>query len=147
MITIKILKKPTNAALESLNHLMSQMSLGPVPPKKISSKEFKELLAQKELNFLVAEAGKKAIGILNLYFIRLPSGLMAVIEDLVIDEPYRRWGVGPLLVKKAIEMAKARKARHISLRTNPKRVEANKLYLAMGFHRMETNFYRINLFK
>ena len=90
---------------------------------------------------------KKAIGILNLYFIRLPSGLMAVIEDLVIDEPYRRWGVGPLLVKKAIEMAKARKARHISLRTNPKRVEANKLYLAMGFHRMETNFYRINLFK
>ena len=151
MVKIKVLKKPNAAALKAVNRMMAQMSLSPTPAKPTSPKLFLEMLSQKNYSFLLAEAdltsGKDIVGILILYFVRVPSGPMAILEDLVIDEKYRGWGVGALLVKEAIEMAKKRKARHISLRTNPKRIEANKMYLSMGFHKMETNFYRINLFK
>jgi len=149
MLEIKVLKKNSVATLKEVNRLMSQMSLSAVPPKAISAKDFREILSQKNLSFLIAEAkiagSKKVVGILSLYFVRLPSGLIAVIEDLVVDHPYRLLGVAPLLVKQAIAMAVARRARHISLRTNPQRAEANKLYQSMGFQKRETNFYRINL--
>lgn len=152
MIEIKVLKKVSGSTLAAVNHLMSQMSLGATLARKISPKEFRELLGQKCLSFLTAEAsvagGKsKIIGMLSLYFVSLPSGLIAIVEDLVVDRPYRLFGAAPLLVKKAIEMANRKKARHISLRTNPERAEANKFYLSMGFQKRETNFYRINLFK
>ena len=151
MIEIKILKKSNAETLKAVNHLMSQMSLGPPPPKEISPKIFRDLLAQKNLNFLTAESKitgkKKIIGILSLYFVYLPSGLIAVIEDLIVDRPYRLLGVAPLLTQKAISLAFAKKARHISLRTNPQRKEANKFYLSTGFQKQETNFYRMNLSK
>ncbi len=85
------------------------------------------------------------IGFVIIYFIRIASGFFAVAEDLVVDEPYRRWGIGRLLMEYGIEMAEKKHARHISLRTNPKRTDANKLYRQMGFKQMPTNFFRINL--
>ncbi len=85
------------------------------------------------------------IGFLAIYLVRIPSGLLAVVEDLIVDEPYRKRGVGRLLMEYAIDLAEKKGARHISLRTNPQRIAANKLYEQMGFRLMTTNFFRINL--
>lgn len=137
--------------MEAVNYLMGQMSLSATRPKPLTSAMMKAMLSQKNVYFLAAVAdstgNEKIIGLLTIYFIRIPSGLTCVAEDLIIDEPYRKWGVGRILMERGIELAKEKRARHISLRTNPKRVEANKLYQALGFQKMETNFYRINLFK
>jgi len=151
MIEIKILKKATADLLEAVNRLMGQMSLSRTRPKPLTPAILTLLLAQENVYFLAAVAdykGKeKIVGALTIYFVRIPSGLTCVAEDLIIDEPYRKWGIGRILMERGIELAKAKRSRHISLRTNPKRLEANKLYQALGFKRMETNFYRINLYK
>lgn len=147
-LNIQILKKPTPKALKDVSSLMRQISLTSVPPKPLSISSFREILNQSAVNFITAsKSDGEIVAILILYFIRIPSGLTAILEDLVVDEKYHKWGVGRLVVEKAIEIAQKNKARHLSLRTNPIREEANKLYQAMGFNIMKTNFYRLNLFK
>ncbi len=148
MIKIQLLKKADPQALQVINHLMSQMSLTRMRPKKISLKKFKFMLSQPGLYLFTARSeSEKIIGMVSLYFVGLPSGLHAVVEDLIVDKPYRYFGIGRLLMEKVIKLATVRKARHLSLRTNSKRLEAMKLYEALGFNNRPTNFYRINLFK
>jgi len=146
---IKILKHATTANLKDINRLLSQLSLGKTPPRPLIYGQFTSLLKQKNMFFLVVMSGAGAkgriIGFVVMYLIRIPSGLLAVAEDLIIDEPYRKWGIGRLLMEYAVVLAEKKYARHISLRTNPQRIEANKLYEQMGFHLMPTNFFRINL--
>ncbi|MDP3800078.1 MAG: GNAT family N-acetyltransferase [bacterium] len=147
-LNIQILKKPTPQALKNVNFLMRQISLTKIPPKPLSTALFKDIINQDGVNFItVSKSDGEIVAILILYFVRIPSGLTAILEDLIVDEKYHKWGIGRLLVEKAIEIAKNKKARHLSLRTNPIREEANKLYQAMGFNIMKTNFYRLNLFK
>lgn len=147
-LNIEILKNPTPQALKNVNILMRQISLTSVPPKPLSRALFKDILNQENINFITAsKSDGEIIAILILYFVKIPSGLTAILEDLIVDEKYHKWGVGRLLIERAIEIAKKNKARHLSLRTNPIREEANKLYQAMGFNIMKTNFYRLNLFK
>lgn len=150
MIKIVRLKTFSAKTLAGVNYLLAQMGLTNVQPRPLTRKIFEELLSQDNVYLLVARGSEKEnqklVGMLVLYFIRVPSGLLAILEDLVVDSPYRKWGVGRLLVEKAIEIAKTKHARHLSLRTNPIRMEANKLYQALGFKLMKTNFYRLNLF-
>ena len=151
MIKIVRLENFNRRALAEVNHLVSQMGLTNVPPKKLTHRTFTELLSQKSVYFLTAKPGSKKedkiLGIITLYLVRIPTGLIALTEDLIVDLPYRSWGVGRLLVEESVRIARENHARHISLRTNPKRLDANKLCQALGFAKMETNFYRINLFK
>ena len=148
IIRIKNYKPET---IREVNRLMSQVSLTKHSPKPLTEEAFKSLIRQKEVMLFGAYSDNKKtskiFGIITIYFVRIPSGLTAVLEDLVIGEPYRKWGVGRVLVETCINLARQRKARHINLRTNPLRIEANKLYQAIGFNLMKTNFYRINLFK
>ena len=149
MIKIIRLKTFDVKALKDINNLLVQIGLTKIMPGVLTDKVFKELLSQKNVYLLVARSdspNQKLVGMLVLYFIRVPSGLYAVLEDLVVDKPYRKWGVGRLLVEESVRLARSQKARRISLRTNPIRLEANALYEAMGFKLMKTNFYRINLF-
>lgn len=147
--SVTILRKATPAALKDINHLVAQLSLGLKPCASLTYAELKDLLLQKNAFFqtVAVQDGKrkKIIGFQMLYFMRIPSGVLAVLEDLIVEEAYRKWGVGRMLMEYAIDYAEKKGARHISLRTNPKREEANKLYQQMGFHLMTTNFYRINL--
>lgn len=148
MFRIIILKKHSAKSLQDINRLLSQIGLTSVKPKPVSPVLFKSILAQPNLKFIAAVAGDGTIvGMLILYFIRIPSGLSAWLEDLVVDTKLRQWGLGRSLVEKAIMLAKKKKARHLSLRTNPVRTQANKLYQQLGFFKVETNFYRINLFR
>ena len=146
---IIMLKKGTPKALKEVNHLLSQLSITAIRPLPLTSSQFSTILAQKNLFFLAAmsSAGARGtiIGFLIIYLVRLPSGLIAMAEDLIVDEPYRKWGIGRILVEQGINFAEEKGARHLSLRTNPKRIEANKLYPQVGMHLMIGNFYRINL--
>lgn len=150
MFKITQLRQAAPPALKEINSLVSKLSLSQVSPKKLTQGFFKKLLDQKDFFLFAATVphgvNNRIVGTLSVYFVRIPTGLIAVAEDLIVEEAYRRWGVGRLLMEKGIEIARSRRARHISLRTNPKRVEANRLYRSLGFKQMDTNFYRINLF-
>lgn len=147
--TITILKKDTHEDLKEINRLIAGLSLGKIPPPPLTRSQLKQILAQKNVFVLTVSIGtgknKKIIGFLTVYLVRIPSGIIAMLEDLLVDEEYRKWGIGRLLMEYGIALAEKKHSRHVSLRTNPLRVEANKLYEQLGFHRMTTNFFRINL--
>jgi len=63
----------------------------------------------------------------------------------VVDELFRGKGIGKKLIHKLIDIARKKKAKHISLYTNTKRVAANVMYQEMGFFKKDANYYRINL--
>lgn len=56
-----------------------------------------------------------------------------VIEDVVVDEQYRRQGVGELLMRGAELHAKARNCSYIMLITDRDRVGSQRFYLSLGY--------------
>ena len=91
-----------------------------------------------------AEAGD-IIGSLTLVLFRIPTGLRARIEDVVVDESARGAGVGKALNLAAVERAEAEGARSVDLTSSPAREAANEMYLSLGFKQRDTNVYRLEL--
>ena len=93
----------------------------------------------------LAELDGAVVGSLTLAFYRIPTGLKAWIEDVVVDESARGHGVGEALNLAAIDEARARGAKNVSLTSRPSREAANRLYQRLGFEPYETNLYRFTL--
>ena len=85
------------------------------------------------------------VGTLTLAMFRIPTGLRAWIEDVVVDESVRGKGVGAALTEAAIERARREGAKTVDLTSRPTREAANRLYKRVGFEVRETNVYRIKL--
>jgi ribosomal protein S18 acetylase RimI-like enzyme len=76
---------------------------------------------------------------------RIPYAGKAYIDDLFIDEKFRKIGIATRLMQKAVENAKAHKASYIEFTSNPQRIESNNLYSKLGFTKRETNVYRLSI--
>lgn len=85
------------------------------------------------------------VGTMTLVLFRIPTGMRARIEDVVVDEAARGRGVVDALTARAIDLARAAGARNVDLTSNPGRVAANKVYQRLGFEQRETNVYRFEL--
>ncbi len=85
------------------------------------------------------------VGSLTLALYAVPTGLKAWIEDVVVDEASSRQGIGEALNQAAIEEARRRGSKDVSLTSRPSRQAANRLYERIGFERRETNVYRYKL--
>ncbi len=85
------------------------------------------------------------VGTLTLAFFRIPTGLQARIEDVVVDADARGRGIGARLSEVAIDRAREAGAKSVGLTSRPSREAANRLYLRMGFDIRETNVYRLKL--
>ncbi|MDP3764333.1 MAG: GNAT family N-acetyltransferase [bacterium] len=149
MFKIQILRKFSTKVLQDINQLLPQLALSSVPPKLLTPARLKRLLKQNNVYLVtVVDSSQKLsriIAMATVYLVYIPTGAISVIEDVVVDMAYRGKGLGRKLTEKLIEIAMAKKAKHISVRTNPVRIESNAMYISMGFIKKETNFYRINL--
>ena len=85
------------------------------------------------------------VGSLTLALFRIPTGLRAWIEDVVVDEAARGRGVGAALNHAALERARSEGAKTVDLTSRPTREVANRLYQRLGFEPRNTNVYRYNL--
>ena len=94
---------------------------------------------------LAAREGATIIGVLTLHLYRIPTGLQAQIDDVVVDHTVRGRGIGEALTRDAIERARGARARAIHLTSHPYREAANRLYQRIGFERRDTNVYRYKL--
>jgi len=99
---------------------------------------------------LVAEdpgvEGESAIlGSLTLAIFRIPTGLRAWIEDVVVDGSARGRGVGEALSRAAMDRAREVGATTVDLTSRPSREAANRLYRRLGFEQRATNVYRLGL--
>ena len=88
---------------------------------------------------------RQIVGSLTLALFRIPTGLRAWIEDVVVDDAARGKGVGEALSRAAIARAKAAGAVSVDLTSRPSREAANRLYQRIGFELRETNVWRYNL--
>lgn len=85
------------------------------------------------------------VGSLTLALFRIPTGMRAWIEDVVVDQAVRGQGVGIALNEAALARARAEGAKTVDLTSRPSREVANRLYKRIGFEQRDTNVYRYNL--
>ncbi len=130
---------------EAFDRLTPQLSSSNPPP---TDDELKAVIASPATVLFVArdpDSGGRVVGSLTLALFRLPTGLRAWIEDVVVDESARGQGVGEALNRAALDRARAEGARTVDLTSRPTREVANRLYQRLGFVQRQTNIYRYDL--
>lgn len=128
--------------LEALNRLIPQLSSSSPPP---SREHLEALVDSKDTVLFVARVDGRILGSLTLACYRIPTGTKAWIEDVVVDADARGHGIGALLNQAALDEARSRGAKDVSLTSRPSREAANRLYRRIGFEPRETNVYRYTL--
>jgi ribosomal protein S18 acetylase RimI-like enzyme len=147
MIEITESTEVTPELVEAFERLTPQLSRSNPPP---TSGELAEIASSEATILLVArdperQGADAIVGSLTLALFRIPTGLRAWIEDVVVDDSVRGQGVGEALNRCALEMARLRGARTVDLTSRPSRDAANRLYRRLGFEPRETNVYRYDL--
>ncbi len=105
----------------------------------------REIVEAPANTVLIARDGRdngRIVGMLTLVVFRIPTGVRAWIEDVVVDEAARGRGVGEALSQEAIQRAVGVGARTVELTSRPSREGANRLYQRLGFVRRDSNVYR-----
>ena len=132
----------TAEVIEAVGRLVPQLSRSaPVPTEG----ELSEIVASPATILIAARSdgpGGLIAGLLTLAVFRIPTGVRAWIEDVVVDESWRGRGVGGALTREALRRAAAAGARTVDLTSRPSREAANRLYRGLGFVERETNVYR-----
>lgn len=140
---IDIVTRADDALLEAFQRLIPQLTNDNPPP---TLDELTALVAEASSTLLVARSSShQIVGALSLTIYRVPTGIRAIIEDVIVDGPARGQGVGQALLQRALQIAKQKGAAGISLTSNPLRVAANRLYVKLGFVKRETNAYHMKL--
>jgi len=128
--------------VEAFNRLIPQLSSSSPPP---SRDHLAALVDSEDTVLFVARVDGRIMGSLTLALYRIPTGTKAWIEDVVVDADARGHGVGELLNQAALDDARSRGAKDVSLTSRPSREAANRLYRRIGFEPRETNVYRYTL--
>jgi len=139
-VNIEIQKSTTAELLNAFTRLIPQLKIS-FPP--LTRDELTALLSSDASTLLTArdEATGQIVGMLTLIVYRVPTGIRARIEDVVVDESLRGRGIAVELVQRALEIARQKGADGVALTSNPKREAANRLYQKVGFKKWETNVY------
>lgn len=136
---VTVCEAVTDEVVEAFARLIPQLSSSNPPP----SREQLEALVRSEASTLfIARVDGRIVGSLTLATFRIPTGVRAWIEDVVVDESARGHGVGEALNRAALDRAQAEGAITVELTSRPSREAANRLYLRMGFVTRDTNVYR-----
>ncbi|MCY3850445.1 MAG: GNAT family N-acetyltransferase [Acidimicrobiaceae bacterium] len=141
MVEIYEATEVTTELVEAMARLVPQLSRSNPPP---SASALQEIVDSDAVTLLIARDHSGVVGTLTLVLFRIPTGIRAWIEDVVVDEGARGCGVGRSLNEAAIEHALAAGAVSVDLTSRPSREEANRLYQRMGFSKRETNVYRFS---
>jgi ribosomal protein S18 acetylase RimI-like enzyme len=141
-----VVTEATEASAELVDafaRLIPQLSSSNPPP---TAEEVADMVAAPSSVVLVARDGASGVilGSLTLALFRIPTGVRAWIEDVVVDESARGRGVGESLTRHALDRARAAGARTVDLTSRPSRAAANRLYQRVGFTERSTNIYRFS---
>jgi ribosomal protein S18 acetylase RimI-like enzyme len=91
-----------------------------------SREQMQEMITSPATQLLLARSDGKIIGVLMLVLFRIPTGLRAWIEDVVVDGDARGKGAGEALTRAAVASAIERGARTVDLTSRPSREAANR---------------------
>ncbi len=138
-VEVERARRATPELVEAMASLVPQLSKSSPPP---SLEELEALIGSDASILLMAVDGERVVGTLTLVVFRVPTGVRAWIEDVVVDDAARGRGVGSALVRAALREAAELGAKSVDLTSRPAREAANRLYQSLGFVRRESNLYR-----
>ena len=142
-VTVAELEAVGPDEVAAFGRLIPQLSRSSPPPDE---RELREVVATPGTVVLVArDDDGTVLGSLTLVTFRIPTGMRAWIEDVVVDEAASRRGVGSALNRAALDAARARGCKTVDLTSRPSREAANRLYQRLGFEARDTNVYRFEL--
>ena len=142
MVTIEEVKKVDGELVKAFERLTPQLSSSSPPP---TEKELASIVTSRSTVLFVARDDGEIVGSLSLVLFRIPTGLRAWIEDVVVNGAARGKGVGEALNRAAIERASKAGAKTVDLTSRPSRESANRLYQRLGFQLRTSNVYRFEL--
>ena len=131
--------EPTPELLAACHRLIPQLSASSQP---LTYDELCDIIDSPCTTFFVARSSGSIVGMLTLAMFRIPTGIRAWIEDVVVDASLRGSGIGEVLNRTALEFARSYGARTVDLTSRPTRESANRLYQRIGFVARDTNVYR-----
>jgi ribosomal protein S18 acetylase RimI-like enzyme len=138
--TVEVATEVTPELVEAFARLIPQVSSSNPPPQEA---ELAEMVGSPTTTVFLARAEDGTIaGTLTLCTFRIPTGIRAWIEDVVVDDAARGQGAGTALTRAAVDEATRQGARTVDLTSRPSREDANRLYKRLGFQLRETNVYR-----
>jgi ribosomal protein S18 acetylase RimI-like enzyme len=132
----------TSEVVLAFESLIPQLSRSNPAPTEA---ELNEMVSSPASDVFIARVDGNIVGSLTLVTFRIPTGIRAWIEDVVVDESARGHGVGEALNQAAIAEAQHRGAVTVDLTSRPSREAANRLYQRIGFVQRDTNVYRYSL--
>ena len=105
-----------------------------LPPDKFH-RIYDCILDNPDCEVIVAEKDGEIIAMMDVDFREsfFHGGLTMQIEDLIVDERFRRQGIGQRMVGLAEAMARRRNCRSIELNSDLYREETHKFWQAMGY--------------
>jgi len=140
MVTLRNLEKKDS---DQVALLIKQLTQNIIEPENLA-KRIKRLVNQKNSQFLVAESQGKIVGFAGLVWYVIPSkGLIAWVEELVVDNQNRRQGIGRVLMESLLVLAERKKIKQIKLTSTQL---AKNLNEKLGFIKKNHDYLIKNLF-
>ena len=140
MVRVEVISQVTGELVDAFARLVPQLSKSNPPP---TERELAAIVTSRgSVLFMAYDEDDEIVGSLTLVLFRIPTGLRAWIEDVVVDESARGKGVGHKLNEAAIDYARKAGAKTVELTSRPAREHANRLYQQLGFQARDTNVYR-----
>ena len=136
---MEILDQVTDEVVEAFGRLLPQLSSSAKP---LDAAAIAAVVSSPAVKVLLARSEGQITGSLSLVLFRIPTGMRAWIEDVVVDEAARGQGIGAALTQEALRLAREAGARTVDLSTRPSRVAAGRLYEREGFIQRDTRMYR-----
>jgi len=128
--------------VEAMAALIPQLSSSSPAP---TMAQLRSIIESPDSVLYLAWLDGRIVGTLTLALYRMPTGVKAWIEDVVVDGSARGHGVGESLNLAAIAEAAQRGAKNVNLTSRSSRQAANRLYRRLGFVPYDTNVYRYTI--
>ena len=141
-IRLSVATEVTEELVAAFAHLVPQLSASANPPDRDALAEIVGAPCNTVLLARDPSHGMQIVGSLTLVVFRIPSGMRAWIEDVVVDARARGRGVGEALTQEAVRLALDRGAQTVDLTSRQSREAARRLYEKVGFTVRETGVYR-----
>jgi ribosomal protein S18 acetylase RimI-like enzyme len=138
-VDVEVMSEVTSEVVEAFDRLLPQLSSS-APP--LDAAALSAIASAPASMVLLARAQGQIVGTTTLVIFRIPTGVRAWIEDVVVDEAARGQRVGEALTREALRMASQAGARTVDLTTRPSREAAGRLYERVGFSRRDSRVYR-----
>ncbi|HNJ97581.1 MAG TPA: GNAT family N-acetyltransferase [Ilumatobacteraceae bacterium] len=141
-VSLSIATVADQELVDAFARLLPQLSKSSPSPTQA---QLQEMVDAPASDVLLARLDGQIVGTLTLVTFRIPTGVRAWIEDVVVDDAARGHGVGDQLNRFALDIPRNKGAKTVDLTSRPSREAANRLYQRIGFKPRETNVYRYDL--